>query len=395
MDAHATWQVPHLRRENRALLGAASGIADEIGVDAVLVRAAFVVLAVAGGWGVLFYLGAFVVMAATTRRHPDVPYTPVPKGSRPSDRVLAVVLVVMGLLLVIQTLGGGFRSSIAWPTALVGLGALVVWYRGRADGLVAATSGGATARIGAGLILVGAGIVGLFALNVDVAAAREGLLLGAAVVGGLALVVAPSISRLVRDLADERRLRIRSEERARVAAHLHDSVLQTLALIQHNPDDPAQMTALARRQERELRSWLYGGSDDAAGGTLRAELQRVCDEVEERHRVPIELVAVGGDAPADDRMREAVAATREALVNAARHAGAERVDVYAEADDGRLEIYVRDQGSGFDSSSVPADRRGVRDSIVARMARVGGTAIVTSSPGVGTEVELRLPVETA
>jgi signal transduction histidine kinase len=393
MEATVTWQTPRLRHDNRIVLGVAGGIADEIGVDAVVVRSGFVVLAVAGGWGVLLYLGAYAFMARTAHRHPDTAYVPVPKGSRSSDRVLGVLLAVVGLVLLIEALGGGFRSSIAWPTALVGLGALVVWYRGRGDSLVPAADGGSAAtRIGAGLVLVGAGIVGLFALNVDVTAARDGLLLGTAVVAGLALVVAPSISRLVRDLAEERRRRVRSEERARVAAHLHDSVLQTLALIQRNPDDPAQMTALARRQERELREWLYGGAASSKEGTLRGGLRAACDEVEELHRVPIELVVVGGDLPTDDRTREIVAATREGLVNASRHADTPRIDVFAEATPEAIEVYVRDQGRGFDPGSVPADRQGVRESIVARMQRAGGAATILSSPDSGTEVELRLPL---
>ena len=209
--------------------------------------------------------------------------------------------------------------------------------------------------------------------------------------GGLALVAAPAIAGLVRDLVAERRERIRSEERARVAAHLHDSVLQTLALIQRSSGDPARAAALARRQERELRAWLYGADRDRRAGTVRAVLEDVCAEVEQLHGIPVELVVVGGGAPAGSRVVEAMGAVREAVVNAARHAETDRIDVYAETGPDGLSVYVRDTGRGFAPEAVPPDRAGLRESVVGRMERLGGTAAVTSSPGEGTEVELRLP----
>jgi signal transduction histidine kinase len=194
---------------------------------------------------------------------------------------------------------------------------------------------------------------------------------------------------LASDLTAERRARIRSEEKAEIAAHLHDGVLQTLALIQHRAGANREVAALARRQERELREWLYG-SPTSGVTTLSSALTRELAAVEDDQQVPIELVIVG-DAPLDEPARAMVAAVREAATNAARHAGGVRVDVYVEVDDDALTGYVRDRGAGFDPATVPADRRGLADSVVGRMRRAGGTAVVRSQPGEGTEVSVSVP----
>jgi len=214
----------------------------------------------------------------------------------------------------------------------------------------------------------------------------------AAIVGGLALITGPWWLRMGRDLASERRQRIRSEERAEVAAHLHDSVLQTLALIQRNADDPRAVVTMARRQERELRGWLYDGEATDGADTLAGALAQVGEEVETQHGVSIDVVAVG-DLPLDDRRRALVAAAREAMVNAAKWSGEAAVSVYAEVGAGEASVFVRDWGAGFDPAAVAPDRHGVRESIVERMARHGGHAAVRSTVGEGTEVELRMGVE--
>jgi signal transduction histidine kinase/phage shock protein PspC (stress-responsive transcriptional regulator) len=379
-------RVPALDSEHRLLGGVAAGIAGGIGVAPIVVRAGFVVLAAAGGFGIVLYVAGWALMSWTGRgKGRGVPE----EGLGPLDRVLASALVTVGLLLLVQGLGLGFGSSVSLPLMLVGLGLLVTWHRVGMGTLV--TGRDAAARIALGFVLAGVGIAGLIALNVDLAAARDAVLLTAAVVGGLALVAAPAIAGLVHDLAAERRERIRSEERARVAAHLHDSVLQTLALIQRSGGDPARAAALARRQERELRAWLYGADRDRRAGTVRAVLEDVCAEVEQVHGIPVELVVVGGDALAGSRVVEAIGAMREAAINAARHSETDRIDVYAETGPDGLSVYVRDTGRGFAPEAVPNDRVGLRESVVARMERLGGTAVVTSSPGEGTEVELRLP----
>jgi signal transduction histidine kinase len=208
-------------------------------------------------------------------------------------------------------------------------------------------------------------------------------------VTGVAVIAAPAIGRLLGRLDQERRLRVREEERAALAAHLHDSVLQSLVLIQRS-EDPKQMTSLARRQERELRSWLYGGRTEAEPTTLQGAVEAVTAAIEVDHSVRVDAVTVG-DQPLDETATAMLGALREAITNAARHAKVDRVDVYVEVDDQWLVGYVRDTGVGFDVNGVAADRRGLTESIVGRAERAGGTATVTSQPGGGTEVEVRIP----
>ncbi len=236
-----------------------------------------------------------------------------------------------------------------------------------------------------GALIVAAGLVFLW-LNDALGPARDVVLGVVVMVVALTLILAPWWIRLVRGLAAERAERIRSQERSEVAAHLHDSVLQTLALVQKRAGDPREVANLARRQERELRAWLGGGRPEP-GESLASSLEAVAAEVEETHRVPIDVVAVG-DAPMDDRGVALVAAAREALVNAAKFAGGAPVQLYAEVGEERTEVFVRDRGPGFDASAVPEDRRGLRESIIGRMQRHGGRAVVHSAPGTGTEVEL-------
>ena len=192
-------------------------------------------------------------------------------------------------------------------------------------------------------------------------------------------------------LATERSERIRSEERAEMAAHLHDSVLQTLALIQKRSGEPAEVGTLARSQERELRNWLYGAAKLNAD-SLAGALEEVCSEIEERRRIVVELVTVG-DCPLDDHLRALIAATSEAVTNASKFAGVDQVSVFSELEGDNVQVFVRDRGVSFDPESVPEDRRGVRESIIGRMRRHGGNAIIRSSPGSGTEVELTVTRE--
>ena len=239
----------------------------------------------------------------------------------------------------------------------------------------------------------GAALIALGWQAIGAGNAAESTLLAIGVVGAMIALSAPWWWRLVRERDAERQARIRSDERAEVAAHLHDSVLQTLSLIQRHSDDPKTMTNLARRQERELRNWLDPNRVSRLGGSIRGQLDELATTVEELHGVPVEVVAVG-DCLVDDRIEPLLRATGEATVNAAKHSGAERVDVYLEVSESDIEVFVRDTGKGFDLQSIGDDRRGVRNSIVGRMERAGGTAVITSAPGDGTEVELclkRLP----
>jgi signal transduction histidine kinase/phage shock protein PspC (stress-responsive transcriptional regulator) len=382
------WQVPRLRREGRLIGGVAAGIADEIGIDPLWARLAFVGLTAAGGWGAVIYGATWAALSIWEQRHPTVARPPEPKASGPTTRLVGFLLVVVGLIGFLRQASYGVGDRVAAPVGLLAMGALLAWHRGRLDPAWAAGRA-ALVRIGAGVALAAAGITGFTLLNVDLTAAGNVVLVTLALVAGIGLLLAPWAAGLLRDLGEERRARIRSEERARMAAHLHDSVLQTLALIQRNAHDPTRMTSLARRQERELRAWLYGGREPGTERGLRAALEGIAIEVEQLHGVPVEVVVVG-DGDTDERVDELLAAAREAMVNAAKHSGAARVDVFAEIRPDLVEVFVRDTGKGFDPDAVPADRAGLRSSILDRMARAGGEAVVDSAPGEGAEVELRL-----
>src|ERR671918_127869 len=235
--------------------------------------------------------------------------------------------------------------------------------------------------------------LGLAAVGVAIAVpgGTPTLLAPGAVGAALLLLVGPWLWRLALDRDAERSARVRSEERAEVATRVHDSVLQTLALIQRHAGEPQRVSALARRQERELRGWLYGDLPLGNGAaSLAAALSAAAADVEEGHGVRVEL-ASGGDCPLDDSVEALLLAAREAMTNAAKFAGTERIDVYAEVTDDAVAVFVHDRGAGFDRAAVPPDRRGLVDSIEGRLERAGGQATIDSTPGEGTEVELRVP----
>ena len=218
--------------------------------------------------------------------------------------------------------------------------------------------------------------------------------------GGVLLVAGPWLLRVTRDLRAERRERIREQERAAVAAHVHDSVLQTLALLRARAGDPAAVRRLARQQERDLRDWLYGpaGRSETDQVSFTRRLRVSCAEVEDDFGVGVDVVTVGDVAldaaalsAADERVTALLGAMREAVVNAAKHSGEDAVSVYAESEPEQGRIWIRDRGKGFDPDTVPEDRRGLRDSIGDRMQRAGGTVQIRTAPGGGTEVELSLP----
>jgi len=295
---------------------------------------------------------------------------------------------------VLRAIGIWFSDAIVWPLVLVCAGAALLWRQSVTESEAAAPTPDSRhpsptriSRTGLGIALViASGVVFLQATG-SLSAARNVVLAVLVVAIGLSVIFAPLIARLVRSLSAERAERIRSQERAEMAAHLHDSVLQTLALMQKRADDPREVAALARRQERELRSWLSRGIAPPDERKLATALEAAADEIEREHGVPIDVVAVG-DAPLDAAGEAAVAAAREAMLNASKFGGGSPVDVYAESTGGRLEIFVRDRGPGFDPEAIPDDRRGVRESIVGRMERHGGHAVIRTPAGGGTEVEL-------
>lgn len=408
------------RSDDKLIAGVASGLADRFGIEPNLVRLAFVVLALAGGAGVVLYAAGWLFLPVENERDHR-------RGRRQHDRsrndivqVLALGAVTLGVLLLAKSLGLGFSDALLWPIVLAAMGtALIVGRSGRPiDELIselirrergaAATddrSGDpnaddpnaetwSVARVAVGGALVVAGVGAFLATQGAFRAVGQGLLAIAVILGGLALVFGPWLWRLWTALIEERSERIRSDERAEMAAHLHDSVLQTLALIQRRADDPRAVVALARRQERELRSWLFGRSPAGADLDFAAALEAVAADVEQREGVPIETVLVGGELPLDDRLSALVAASQEAMVNAARHSGADVVAVYAEIEEGSATVFVRDRGRGFDPDAATASSattgRGIAESIVGRMQRNGGAASVRSRPGGGTEIELSM-----
>ncbi|MDQ1447130.1 MAG: hypothetical protein QOC79_101 [Actinomycetota bacterium] len=390
--------------------GVAAGVADALGLDPNVVRCGFVVLAIASGFGVIVYGVAWALM-------PSAPGGAARPDARRGDAVAtpAFGAVVVGGLLRVRALGLWPGDVVVWPlaAALVGLALLAMrtvpsgatvelpdWQLLRrlppdaadAVAVLVGTRRGVLARIAAGVACV---VVGLAAFVVSVdswRALRGAFVATVAVVIGVALVVGPGVSRLVHALVAERRERIRADERAEVAAHLHDSVLQTLALVQRRADEPREVVRLARMQERELRGWLLAGDAPAASAStsLGAALEELAASVEAEHGVPVEVVRVRDcGIEGTEPLR---AAAREAILNAARHSGAAIVSVYLEVEPEQATIFVRDRGRGFDPDAVPVDRGGISQSIVGRMIRAGGRARVRSVSDEGTEVELVLPL---
>ncbi len=393
--------------------GVAAGVARHLGAPVLWVRVAFVVTAALGGLGVMLYAGWWLMLPAQRRPDLEAPgLASARRGGRRPGRIrrlgdagpaLTLAVLGVGLVLAAEALYG--QGALLWPLVIGIAGVALLWRQadeaqrerwldstGRINPVrVVLGDGGwaAYARLAAGIALVGLALV-LFSLRSgSLAEARDVTLAALLGVLGIGIVVGPWIFRLAADLTEERAERVRTEERADVAAHLHDSVLQTLALIQQNPGDAATVARLARAQERDLRGWLYAG-ESTDERSVASALRGVAALVEDDHGIAVDVVAVG-DCAMSEQLRSIVAATREAVTNAAKHAGVPRVDVYAEVGPEAVEVYVRDRGRGFDPDHTAEDRYGLRHSIHDRMQRHGGVAQVRSAPGEGTEVRLWLP----
>lgn len=386
-------------RGNRVIAGVAGGLSERLGVDPVLTRIAFVLLTIAGGVGLV----AYVVLAFATEE--AVPGRQAAWREPTRRRTFGFALVIAGAMLLLREVGVWFGDQVVWPVTLAAIGSAVIWARGSEDDRGRWLQRGQSAnsiemlvgdrasipRVLVGGLMVATGMGYALLATDTLAAAGSALLAIAVTTAGLVLILGPWILRLYRALTEERRERIRSAERAEMAAHLHDSVLHTLALIQR-ADAPMEVVTLARRQERELRSWLYEQPAPPEQERLRTAVEALASRVEELHAIAVDVVVVG-DEPLDERSRAVVLACQEAAVNAARHSGATSVSVYVEAERDGITAYVRDEGKGFDPETVPPDRRGIRDSIRGRIERQGGTATITSEPGGGTEVAVYLPRE--
>ena len=354
--------LPRITRtdDGSALAGVCAGIAKSLDVDVTLVRLTFALLTVAGGAGILAYAAGWLVLAKED-------------GPPPSSRRRVLGVAALALAGVLALRGTGFADSVIWPVALAVAGVVLL----RGDG---------TIRKAAGLALLAAGVLLFVDWNAG-GIGGGGILESSAVAIALLLVLGPWAWRLAAERDAERTVRIRSQERAEMAARVHDSVLQTLALVQREAGDPRRVAALARRQERELRAWLYPSRAD--GASLGAAIDTAAAEVEELHGVPVTLVRTG-DAPLDEGVEALVLAAREAMANAARHSGADEIWAFVEVAEDEIAIFVRDRGTGFDPAAVQEDAHGIAESIRGRMSRIGGTAEISSATGKGTEVELRL-----
>jgi signal transduction histidine kinase len=399
------WRRGSWRRvpEHRLLGGVAAGIAEGTGVDVTIVRTVFVVAAFAGGFGIACYLAAWLLVPAVGE--------PSSIGTKAlSDRTgitLAAWLasLITAVFVLMSLVGAAWIGSLAWSFVLSVIGIVLIarnapageqaTLRRLADPVIGFTGDTRRSRIalravvGAALLL--AGVVTLLVGHTSTALLRP--LVGVTlVIAAVVVVLGPWWLRVGRELVAERQARIRAEERADMASRVHDSVLQTLALIQRRATDPQQVIQLARAQERELRSWLFDGR---APGSLTAEttfaagVRLIQSEVEAQHGVTVEVVTVG-DCPIDDDLQALLGAAREATVNAAKWSGAPVISIYAEVEPEAVSLFVRNRGRGFDPDAVPADRKGLSDSVHARMVRRGGSAEVRSEPGEGTEIRLSM-----
>jgi signal transduction histidine kinase/phage shock protein PspC (stress-responsive transcriptional regulator) len=396
-------------RRNRAhgvVGGVCAGLGRRLGIDPLILRIGFVVAAGAGGLGVILYALAWALLPAGDG---DGRALMARAAGRREGWMVAsgLVLLMLAVLLLFRAWGLWVGDAIVWPLILATGGGALIWRQSQGATVVDAPArerarpGGGVGRprrvlrlarpslgivaLGAALV-VGAALVFLW-LNGALELDRDVTLAVLVVVTAMTLILAPWWLRLARGLTEERAERIRTQERAELAAHLHDSVLQTLALMQKRAEDPREVATLARRQERELRAWLNAGSRREAGASLAAALEATVAEIEDAHGVPVEVVAVG-DRRLDERAEALVAATREAVLNAVKFAPDAAISVYAEVRGDRAEVFVRDRGPGFDLHAIPPDRRGLRESVLGRMERHGGRAAVHTRPGEGTEVEL-------
>lgn len=389
----------------KMLGGVLLALSERTGIDVALLRVITVVTTIGTGGAVaLVYALLWALLPRLRDRTEESGAKRIKAAPRISPSAIgrtelaaSAGLITLAGLLVFRELGLWWSDAIAWPLVLAAAGATVLWAQTRSslDGRPSEAFDGGRELYQGGFgvaLVIGAALLFL-ATNDALGQARDVAI--ATVVFGVAvsLILAPFLWRLGRNLAEERAERIRSQERAAMSAHLHDSVLQTLAMVQKSAADPRQVTVLARRQERELRSWLAGDAPDPDGSTLAAALTSAAEQVELAHHVEIEVVTTG-DRDLDERFGALVPAAREALINAAKFAPDGPISLFAElgGEDG-VEVFVRDRGAGFNPSEVGADRHGIRDSIVGRVERAGGEVTIRSEPDYGTEITLRMPAK--
>ena len=392
-------------RDHRVVAGVASGIAGHLAISVIAVRVMFVLLLVFGGLGLMLYAAFWAVL-------PPQPASAEPPPRRDLAQLLPFVAIGLGLMLVQSMVFGwqGVAGAAGWLVAVIAVGAGMIWHQSPVErrrrwsrtvpqvpwlGAVVEESDRRAflLRFIGGGLLVAVGIIGVVVVYSpvqDLAVVFNGIIFALVGLAGVGVVAAPVLWRTYSQLRAEREGRIREQERAEVAAMIHDQVLHTLALIQRNAGDVKAVQRLARGQERTLRSWLYKPTGSPTE-QFAAALEHVAAEVEDTYAITVETVVVG-DRQTDERIGALVAAAREALVNAARHAKVQSVSLYAEVEADQLSVFVRDRGAGFDPDAIDDHRHGVRGSIIGRMRRHAGRAEIRSEPGDGTEVRLILPM---
>jgi len=375
-------------RSGRLLAGVASGTAAHLRQDPLLVRVVFVVLATFGVGVVVYALLWLTMPVAALGTEEPAPGALTLHASGGKRQLLTIGVLGFAAVAILGQVAQWSSGDLVLPLILVAVGLAVIWRQLDTDRTLALP--GVKWALAGGVALAAGGVVLLLATTGQLAAARNGFAATLVILTGVVLATAPIWRRLLDSRSEERTARIRSEERAAVAAHLHDSVLQTLALIQRHAEEPQAVSRLARSQERELRAWLYDPKVVREGGTWAGLVAGMVADVESDHALTVDPVVVG-DAPIDDALADLGAATREALVNAAKHSGATAADLYTEVTAEQVSVFIRDRGAGFDPAAVPDDRRGLRDSVSGRLTRLGGTVEIRSAPGEGTEVELVLP----
>ncbi|MFD7444815.1 PspC domain-containing protein [Streptomyces sp. NPDC059909] len=398
--------------DGRWLGGVARGLAGHLGLPVVWVRLVFLGLFMADGLGVLLYAVFWIVVplgVGGRSAGPKPVFETTPDGRRrlrkpDKGQLFALFALLIGAVVFVGNVDTGSADRYVWPLLLIGAGVVLVWRQADNARRAQWTGDGRRRRLLqlarglAGVALVGMGLTVFVVVRGSAAQLGNVLTAALAVIAGIGLLAGPWLVRMTQDLSEERLMRIRAQERAEVAAHVHDSVLHTLTLIQRSADDAGEVRRLARAQERELRNWLYkpegtGKEEDEEPTTLADAVKKAAAEVEDKHGVPLEVVVVG-DCPLDEKLTAQMQAAREAMVNAAKYGGeGGPVQVYAEVEGRTVFVSVRDRGPGFDPDAVPEDRMGVRESIIGRMQRNGGTARLRSVPGEGTEVELEMERE--
>ena len=400
-------------KRGRWLTGVCKGIALHLGISVMWVRLAFIALTCLYGAGVIAYVFLWIFMpagdpqAVASAEHIPVEQAPLARGNQPAQAgvedtavsaeslseaiqrapkpalvaLAGFVLLTIGLLLV----GTGADSQLIIPLLLGLAGIALAWMNLSPNGTQLLSMLG-----GIALIFIGWAI---YVSNVTYAgwgtSPRRIMLSGFIMIACIVLAVMPWANAMLQRLSREQALKEREEERADMTAHLHDGVLQTLALIQLHSEDPATVFTLARGHERELREWLYQ-ERSTSDRSVSAGLKQIAAEVEDEHGKPIEVVTVG-DAHPSAQTDALLDATRQALVNAVTH-GSEPISLYCEATDTTVEVFVRDHGEGFDIDTIPPDRLGIRESIIGRIKRRGGTVEIVSRAGWGTEVRMHMPI---